>query len=200
MNAGQTARALTRLQQGTYDSRGERLDWTYWSEASLLSTTLTHRLFTAGLGGGTGLRLDQTNLNQGGQMPQGQNLRVYNIISMITGPATALTNAALQNYYDMLRQSTIQFQIPGKDAVGEWTLQQLVGSNVNIIHVPTVAGDNVPFSAVGRYVGIMPLNQYIELAALTPFELLLTHHAAPNATLDGMIVKEGINGRLKRAS
>lgn len=200
MNAGQTARALTNLQQGTYDSRGEKLDYTYYDQASLLSTTLSHRFFTAGLGGGTGKTLDQTNLQIGGSIPQGQNLRVYNLKTMITGPTTTLSDAALQNYFDMLRETTVSFRIPGKDALGIWTLQELVGASVNIIHTPTLAANNIALSAVARYVAILPLNQYIELAALTPFELLFEHHVAPNATLDAMIVKLGLNGRLKRAS
>ena len=67
--------AVARATQ--HGAGGEILDKTIYDTAILAAATTVHRLFTVPLGGGAPAKtLDRTNMTQGGQMPQGQNLAV----------------------------------------------------------------------------------------------------------------------------
>lgn len=190
---------LARLARGTYGAGGEILDKTIYDTAILAAATTVHRLFTVPLGGGAPAKtLDRTNMTQGGQMPQGQNLAVRAIKVFYT-TVNALATADVQTLYTFFRTCTAEILLPGKDTMGEWTLQELMGSALMAAETPTAAGDNIPIISP-RFHGIMPLNTPLVLAALTPFEVRLTCHTASGAALDGDFIGIGLTGTLQRAS
>ena len=189
--------ALTKLQQGTFGEEGEQLEWSYYDTAVIAAATLVHRLFTNPLGAG-GKTLADTNLTQAGQMPQGQHLEVNALKIMYTSDAAKAT-AVVQNLYDLLTESTISIEIANNKSMGQWTLQELMGAATLFALTPTAAGDNIPVIQP-RYTGVYLLNVPIIIAALTPFEVTLTHHVAPAAALADDKLKISLAGILTRAS
>lgn len=189
--------ALDRVSVGTYGTEGDQLDWTYYDEAIIQAATLTHRLFTTPLGTG-GKTLDQTNLTQAGQIPQGQLLDVRAIKVMFTS-SIAKTTAGIQDLYTFLTRTTISVKLQNKETMGQWTLQELLGACTLVAATPTVAGDNIPLIEP-KFHGVFPLNKKIVLAALTPFEVTMIHHAAPAATMANDRLKIALSGVLTRVS
>lgn len=191
------AEALQKVGIGTYGTEGDQLDWSYYDEALIAAATLTHRMFTTPLGTG-GKTLDQTNLPLAGQIPQGQLLDVRAIkVSYTTSGAKA--TADVQSFYTLLTRTTVSVKLQNKETMGQWTLQELMGANSLFALTPTAAGDNIPLIQP-RFHGIFPLNKKIILAALTPFEVTVIHHAAPAAALANDRFKVYLAGILTRVT
>lgn len=197
--APQRPNALRKLADDSAYSKtaAEVLDWTYYDTIKLVSTTLVHRFFINPLGSG-GKTLADTNLTLAGILPQGQNMKVKAIKLFLTG-ADAHTETDLLNIFIMLKNTTIEFVIPGKDSMGTWTLQEMFGISTAVQLTPSVAGDNIPMPQA-RYTSIFPLNKAIKIGATQAFEIRLTHHVAPNSGLDNDTLMVGLNGRLVRMS
>jgi hypothetical protein len=189
--------ALDRVGVGTYGTEGDELDWSYYDEAIIAVATLTHRLFTTPLGSG-GKTLDQTNLTIAGQIPQGQLLDVRAIKVMYTSGAAKAT-AGVQDLYTLLTRTTVTIKLQNKESMGQWTLQELMGANSLVALTPTAAGDNIPLIQP-KFHGVFPLNKKIVLAALTPFEVTIAHHAAPGATTANDRLKIALAGILTRVT
>lgn len=189
--------ALDKVAVGTYGTEGDELDWSYYDEALIAVATLTHRLFTTPLGSG-GKTLDQTNLTIAGQIPQGQLLDVRAIKIMYTS-ASAKGTAGVQDFYNLLARTTVSVKLQNKESMGQWTLQELLGASTLIALTPTVAGDQIPIIEP-KFHGVFPLNKKIVLAALTPFEVTIAHHAAPAATTVGDRLKVALSGILTRVT
>lgn len=189
--------ALLNTQVGTYGTEGEQLDWTYYDEAIIAAATTTHRLFTNPLGSG-GKTLDQTNLTLAAQIPQGQLLDVRAIKVMYT-TSNAKATADVQSFYTLLARTTVSIKLSNKETMGQWTLQELLGNAMGFALTPTAAGDNIPLISP-KFHGIFPLNVKIILAALTPFEVTVVHHAAAAAALANDRLKIGLSGILTRVS
>lgn len=191
--------ALARLQDKSAYSKNaaEKLDWSYYDGFTMATATATNRLFTIPLGQ-AGKTLAITNFPLAGQLPQGQNFTIFAIKPFYVTVDT-LTSAALLNFYSMLFDTTVEFVITGKDSMGTWTLAELFGVSMMTAFTPTVAGDNEPM-VMPDFKGIYPLNIPITIGATGTIELRVTHHVAPNATLDGDRVKISLQGKLIRMS
>lgn len=189
--------ALDKVAVGTYGTEGDELDWTYYDEAIIAAATNTHRLFTTPLGSG-GKTLDQTNLTLAGQIPQGQLLDVRSIKFMYTS-SVAKGTAGIQDLFTMFARTTVSVKLQNKESMGQWTVQELLGCALQVAITPTVAGDNLPFPQP-KFHGIFPLNKKIVLAALTPFEVTVIHHAAAPATAANDRFKIGLSGILTRVT
>lgn len=189
--------ALDKVGVGTYGTEGDELDWSYYDEAIIQAATLTHRLFTTPLGTG-GKTLDQTNLTIAGQIPQGQLLDVRAIKVFFTSSAAKAT-AGVQDLYTFLTRTTVSVKLQNKETMGQWTLQELLGASTLVAMTPAAAGDNIPMIQP-KYHGVFPLNKKIVLAALTPFEVTIIHHAAPAATMANDRLKIALAGILTRVS
>lgn len=186
---------IQNLQAGTYGASGEKLDWSYYDRVVLLSTTTVNRLFTVQLGASSKTLAD-TNLTQSGQIPQGQRFTIRALkVSYVTNAARATAN--VQQYYDVLKNTSVQFIIPNKGPMGQWGLWELLGASSLFALTPTAAGDNIPVIQP-RFHGVFPLNTPIVLAALTPFYVEVTHHTATNAALDNDRIYVSLNGTLVR--
>lgn len=190
-------RALISLQEGTRSkSSGDKLDYSFYDTATLAIATTQHRLFTQQLGGTK--TLSDTNMKVGGTMPNGQRF-IAHAIKIMYFSAAAKPTAFLQSYYDMLRDTTIQIILAGKDDYGTFTMAELMGASEYVALTPTAAGDNIPkLSAVIR--GVFPLNIPVTLAALQTFEVTMVHQVAVVAGLVGDKVRVSLNGRLERLS
>jgi hypothetical protein len=190
---------LAALQQGTYGTGGEVLgSWSFYDTLVLLNTTTIYRMFTIPIGGAAGRTLDQTNMTQGGQIAQGQNLTVKRLKMQYISSA-ARNTAAVQLIYNVLNRTTLEIMIPGKDALGQWTLAELFGIASLIAMTPTAAGDNIPLIQP-TFKGIFTLEIPLVLAALTPFELRVTPQIATDAALNGDFIRVALNGTLRRSA
>lgn len=193
-------RALEALQNDSaYSKRAmEVLDWTYYDTFKLETGILTHRLFTIPLGQ-AGKTLADTNLPTASQLPQGQNLKVHAIKMFYMGTAAATPEVDLQHIYDVFRNTTLNFKVPGKDSLGLWTLVEIMGNPFQVQMTPAVAGDNIPMVAA-TFKGVYPLNFPLKIGAVQAFEVEITHHVAPNTAIDDDTIRIGLNGRLRRMS
>lgn len=193
--------ALKRLEEDSAYSKtaAEVLDWTYYDRLLIDGTTptLVHRLFVTPLGQ-AGKTLADTNMVLAGLLPQGQNMKVK-AIKFLYVTAAAKATAVVTAFYTMLTRTTLEVIIPGKDSMGTWLLSEVLGVSSLFALTPTAAGDNIPLIQP-RFHGIFPLNKAIKIGATQSFEIRITHHVAPAATLDNDRIYIGLNGRLVRMS
>ena len=194
--------AIEQLQSGTYKGQGDYIDWTLWDRLELASTTQNHRLFVNGVGAATpgGVRtLADTNLRGNQGIPLGSKLAIHRI--KIHYHATEpRSESDYQAILDMLNESTLNFEIVGKDSYGQWVLDELMGNAFGLIVDPAIAGDNVGMASVCRFVGEFPLNLPIVLASQVTFQVTIEHHSAVSSALDGDKIRFGLNGLLERLS
>lgn len=195
---GSRREALDKLGQGTYGTEGEKLRWTYYDRMLVVGAVPnTQRLFTIPLGQG-GKTLADTNLTVAGMIPQGQQLQVQEILVMYKSAATKATTN-VQMFYDIMEQTTVSVKLQNKESMLQVTLQELMGAATLFALTPTAAGDNIPLIQP-KYHGIFPVRPMIILAAMTPFEVTVQHHVAPNAALANDVIKIGLRGTLYRVS
>lgn len=190
---------------GTFAQGGEVIDYTYYDTLAVATSTVQYHFFQNGLGtGSTPKRLDQTNIPAGGGMPRGQKLTVHNIKIMLASLGTyggALTPAAMLELYDILATSSVEFLIPGKDNLGVWTMQELLGACTLLVPAVTTLSTENYFPIIQpRYHGCFRLNNPIILEELTPFEIRVTSGTTPTSATNGLLVKIGLNGVLQRLS
>lgn len=192
---------LQNLKKGTHSIYGEKLDWTYYDQISLISTSTSYKLFAQAEGQGTPAKtLNQTNMNANGQIPTGQRLTISRLKIMYLGIAAGSAPLAnIIHFYNFLANSVLRFYITGKDALLSITLQELLGAATLIPEVP--AGTfNIPIIQP-HFHGIFPLNKKIVLAEQTQFHVDIDCYAStPNAALNTDTVRIGLNGILERRS
>jgi len=190
-------RAMLSLQDGTRSNKsGDKIDYSFYDTAVLAIATTQHRFFTQQLGGTK--TLSDTNMKQGGVMPNGQRFTCHALKFMYFS-AAAKPTAFLQSYYDMLKNTTVQIILAGKDDYGTFTLAEIMGASEYVALTPTAAGDNiVKLNAIAK--GVFPLNIPVTLAAMQTFEINVTHQVAVVAGLVGDSIRISLNGRLERLS
>jgi hypothetical protein len=190
---------LGALQKGTYGIGGEVLgSYSLYDTMVLASGVVTNRMFTTPLGGAAGRTLDMTNMTQGGQIAQGQNLTVKRLKLFYASSALKGT-AAIQALYSALAHTTCEIVIPGKDVLGQWTMQELFGVSLAFAMEPTTAGNNLPL-IMPVFKGIFSLEIPLVLAALTPFELRVIAQTPFDSSLNGDFLKIALNGTLRRSA
>lgn len=194
---------LQNLERGTFMKGGERLDWTLYDSASLVSTSTTYRFFTNAEGSSATKTQNITNATAGGQIPTNQRLHVNHIKLMYHGAASMIAaqtpEANLKYIYNFIANSVLQIKIPGKDSILTLTLQEMFGTCMLLPLVPTVSF-NVPLIEP-RFHGIFPLNKKIILSAQTNYFVQVDcYNSSPNAALNGDMLRIGLNGILERRS
>ena len=192
--------ALRKLEEnGSYSkTAAEVLDFSYYDTMIMATGTLLQRLFITPLGQG-GKSLADTNMVSAGQLPQGQNFKIYNFKVFYQSYGGEFASADVNLWYKMLTETTFEFIVPGKDNLGQWTLWEMIGESTMIALIPTTAGDNIPINQP-RYGGVFPLNKPIKIGAVQSFEVRIQHHVAPSANLDADKLFISLNGRLVRMS
>jgi len=192
--------ALNSLQTGTYKGSGDIIDYSLYDRVDMLSTVLQHHLFQAGIGqndpaGNPKTRAD-TNVQGSNAIPVGSKLYVNALKVMYTSTDAAVTAAILNNWQEMVEQTTVTFEIQGKANYGSWKLNELFG----IPYAAPLIEAGLQAPSLGRFLGIYPLNLPIVLAQQVSFEVFIEHHAAPTDTLDGDWLTVSLCGILERLS
>jgi len=192
--------AIKSLQEGTYKGSGDIIDWTLWDRLVMLNTTNRHVLFVNGIGGtfpGGALKdMADTNVEGNQGMPLGSKLYVRAIKLFYQFHAEP-SEAIMQDFYDMLQETTFNISIYGKYSYGQWGLDELFGICVTGQPLAAVVAPGI---SQNRYVGIYPLNLPIVLASQVSFQVQVEHHAAAADTLNTDRIKVGLNGILERLS
>lgn len=193
---------LKKLQDGTYSKGGAILDWSYYDTFKINDATRSHRLFVNPIGSSDGAggnkTLADTNMTTAGQIPQGQNFTAK-AIKIFYASADTKTAAEIEDFYKMLKDTTLELFISGKDATFQFKLSEVMGSPV-LMNVDTATNTaNVPLLEQ-RAVGVYPLNVPITLAALTTFEVRAVHHVAAASTLNLDEITISLNGGLVRSN
>lgn len=194
-------KALREMQAGTYSGSGDIFDYSVYDRGLMLSTRLQHRLFKIPYGqndpAGVLKTLADTNVQSGNGIPQGLKVMVkwIKIFYSAVAVRSQVTEAAI---HAMLRETTANLYLFGKDSYGQWTLEELMGNPMSVAVQTAAVNIGYP-AAVGRYLGVYPLQIPIVLASNTVYELTITHHIAPAAGLDGDKLRFslcGVAGRL----
>lgn len=196
-----TAKAMIKLQQGTYSDEGEILDWTYYDTQRLAAATLEHTYFITAQGeafddGVAGFKSFADVNFPGRGMPSTQNLEIK-AIKCIYKPAEVRTEAEMVNIVDMLRTSKFSFVIGNKAPVLELNLLDLLGLNFPVIKAAAaVSDDHIRAIAAKAY----PLNISLVVSGQTKFNCLIQHAAAPAAGIAGDMIQVSLQGILQRLS
>jgi hypothetical protein len=196
-----TAKAMIKLQQGTYSDEGEILDYSYYDTQRIAAATLEHNYFLTSQGeafddGVAGFK-DFSDVNFPGRgMPSTQNFEIK-AIKIIYKPAEVRTEAEMVNIVDMLRKSKFSFLIGNKAPVLELNMLDLMGINFPVVKAAAaVADDHIRAIAAKAY----PLNISLVLAGQTKFNCLIQHAAAPAAGIAGDLIQISLQGILQRLS
>ena len=192
--------ALQHMQEKNSYSKiaAECLKWSYYDSFSMLSTTLTHTLFVTGTG--TGKNLSQTNMPTSGQLPQGQSFTIREIQLLYSSLSEIQSETSLLGLYEMFCNSTLEFKVTGKDSLLTVTLQELMGSVLQFIIVPSVPGDNIS-QIQPWFKSCYKLDKFpITIGATQSFSVEINHHGAPSSDLDNDKVKIVLRGDLERLS
>jgi hypothetical protein len=192
--------ALKDLKKGTHSIYGEKLDWTLYDAATLISTTTEYKFFQNAEGQGTPVKTqDQTNSTSGGQIPTGQRLTISRIKLMYHALGSSALAANVAFWHAFLASSVFRFIIPGKDSILTVTLQELLGA-ATLFPIAPLATFNLPLMQP-YYHGIFPLNKKIILAEQTQFHCeVKCYQGTPNAGLNTDVLRIGLNGILERRS
>lgn len=188
------------LSKGTYSVYGERLPWwTYYDTQLLAAATTQFTMFQLAEGQGSPAKTkEQTNMTANGQIPTGQHFTVK-AIKFFYKSAAAIDNTVLNDFYNMLAKTTLEFKIPGKDSQLTVCVQELLGATTLLPFLPAATFAGAPI--LPRFHGIFPLaGKGIVLAENTQFQVKITHHTAVAAALANDIFKIGLSGLLKRRS
>jgi len=192
--------ALKATQGGNRTGVGEDLHFSFWDTQEILPAVLTHKFFAQSQGQGTPVkRFDQTNMVQGGSMPNGNHFTVKEIKLMYTASA-GKSSTFMQLFYLMLQQTTFDIRFIGKDSMGQWALNELFGNSLGVNIIPSAAGDNLPGVNKPIIKAGFFLNIPIVIPALQNFEVNITHHVAANSLLEGDFLKVSLCGQLNRLS
>lgn len=197
----QTAKAQIRLQQGTYSSDGEILDFCYYDSQRLAAAVFEHNYFINGVGeafsdGGAVVK-NFSDVNFPGRgMPAAQNFEVK-AIGLIYRPMEVRVEVEMVNIATLLSNSKFSFFIGNKAPVLELPLLDLCGNAFPVVKAAAVVADDHIRSVVRtRY----PLNISIPLAGNTKFNILIQHSVASDATLAGDKIMICLQGVLQRLS
>lgn len=197
MNPNATAQ-MVALQQGTYGVGGNITDWSYYDTIKLNASVRSHTLFKTPLGQGNPSKtLADTNMVTN-TIPQGQKFTAFAVKTFYVS-ADLSSEAKYLAFCQMLKNTTIEFFITGKDATFQYKMNELVQAPILAGLKPTTAGDNVN-SIEQNSKGILPLNIPIVLAGLTSFEARIVHHVAVDSSLNNDEICISLNGRLDRSN
>jgi len=194
---------LQRLQDKSSYSKTsmEILTFSYYDRMKIDGATpvLVNRLFQVPLGQ-AGKTLADTNIPNAGQLPQGQSF-VVNAIKVFYLTRAVKATADLQKIYTLLQDTVLELIVPGKDQLGQWTLEEIMGTASLIALTPTVAGDNIPMIQP-NYVGVKALKKPWTIGAVQSFEVRLTTVKATSMSddLSGDFIKVALCGTLNRMS
>jgi hypothetical protein len=189
------SRAMNRLQQGTYSSEGEGIDWKYYDTLPVAASTAQMQFFTVGQGGTK--TLADTNMTLNGQIPNGQHMKIDHIrltFRSLTGVTTLAEALAIQNFLDT---AVLEFTILNKSPMLQTKLSDIIG--MSLMAPVSQAAGAVTSSEFGVLSATYKLKTPIILAGLTSFKCPVTITQTPDASLVGDVVTMYLGGRLVRS-
>lgn len=190
------------LSSGTYDGSADIIEYSLYDRADMVSTRVQHRMFQSGVGqndpDGNIKTLADTNVQGALGIPKGSKLQIQAIKFFYTH-VTAVTAATLILIQQMIEQSTLTFRVTGKDNLGLWKLNEIIGVPIQAA-ISDAVTVNTSQASNGRYLGIYPLNLPLILAEQVQFEVLVDHHVAPNVALNADFLTVSLCGILMRQS
>jgi hypothetical protein len=200
------------MQAGTYGAQGEAFTYSMYDTAFVDSVTpiLSHRLFTNPLGSvvaGVQKTYAHTNVTRAG-IPQGHHFSATVIKAFILGRAIKQycsspafnPNQYIQDLYNLLNDTVLNVEITGKATLGAWPLNEIIGSAMNVVILPTAEANGKPLFNLQQqlFTGGLKLKIPLVLAALTDYTLSLTHYTAPAASVNTDWLKISLYGTLER--
>ena len=194
------ANTVLSLQQGTYGTEGQGMDWTYWDEIALTAAGASFSLFQ----NIQGRTVDQTNMVINGQIPSAQNfvIRCINLCYLSTAVKAA---ADIQTFFNWIMGVVLQIAPTGIANIFEKPLTEMFAIPIMMQATTTTATDVGVSSALmstGRFLNTSILNVPITLAGNVTFKVTLSYPTALGGgnALIGDILRIGFNGYLVRAS
>ncbi|RQW04070.1 hypothetical protein EH223_08495 [candidate division KSB1 bacterium] len=201
MQADKAIAAQEALAKGTSSNYGVINDTPFYDTALCAVATTEHRLFSSGIGkpftgaAVTKMKCD-TNLTSEG-IGNTERFRVKGIgISYYC--ISIVTNQTLLDILDTLNNTVVEFFVNNKPSQFTAPLSLVMGMNFNVVHLPTVAGDNVNSHVHSSGKAFYPINSDIVLAANTKYEVIMTHTAATVAAQAGDKIRVTLAGLWER--
>lgn len=174
------------IQGGMYGEGKEVQTFPRYDRIKLLNTVTEHILFDKKIGeerAGVSLTRADTNMEKGGEVPNVMKWEIWEI--WFQYQAIALRNdAAVQNALLAINNTVIDLDVVAKFHTFIANLSLFQGA-MQLVHVPTAAGDNVPPQSIPVFNGKLKLEIPIVLEAQTTFKLDLKQIVAPDAALNG---------------
>jgi hypothetical protein len=187
---------MRNLSTGTRSQNTLReLHWSYYDTLVMATATLQTRLFTQGMSG-SAKQLWQTNMKLNGQIPSGERLTVTDLKVLYSTHAD-VASTVYANIVQMLTRTTLEVRIAGSDSILTMTLNEVMGLSM-LTTTTLVATYGAQPIWNPCFTGILKLKRPIVLAESESIEVLVTHHVAPNAALDGDWLKVALSGILER--
>ena len=144
-----------------------------------------------------GRALDLTNMTDSGKLPTGKSLIVKSFNVYLHMP-TIINNATLILLYSFLARTTVEFVKENRAPSFTKTLQMLFGLSSLMLHLPTVAGDQVmvpePFFRGKMKIDTAALN----LGSNQTFYVRQTTNVALDAALNGLAIKYELDGLMSK--
>lgn len=189
------AKALNRMQQGTYTADGEGIDWRYYDTVTIPSTSQTLNMFTVAQGGNK--TLADTNMTLNGQIPNGQHFTITDIRITYRSTTGLVSLAEMNEMNAFLDTSVFEFTILNKYPMLQTKVSDIIG--MGLIAPVVVAAGNADNSQMGLFTATFKLKTPITVAGLTSFKCPITLTAAPAASVVGDSMTVYLGGRLVRS-
>ena len=176
--------ALAQMQQGTYKGSGDLIDWSYRDTITLNFNApnpfMEQSLFVIGRGQVdpvTGLRKSEADTNVEPNtpgIPTGSK-QLVQYLKVSYSSVNPINEAKLMLIYNMMKDTTANFKITGKDTQGDWDLLELFNMAFPNVLTPANPGDGSTALTNNRILGVYPLQLPLILASLTSFEFKIRH-------------------------
>lgn len=145
----------------------------------------------------SGRSLDLTNMTDSGKLPTGKSLIVRKFNVYLWMP-TIINNATLILLNEFLAKTTVEFVKENRSPSFTKTLQMIFGFTSLVVHVPTVAGDQVskpePFFRGKMTIDTSALN----LGANQTFYVQQTTNCELVAGLNDLAIKYELDGLMSK--
>ncbi len=174
------------IQGGMYGEGKEIQTFPRYDRIKLKNGVMKHTLFDKKTGddrNGVALTLADTNMEEGGQIPNVMKWEINEVWFQYQGIAER-DDADVQNILLAINNSVIDLDVVAKFHTLIANLSLFNGA-MQFVHGPSIAGDNIFPQSVPIYSGKLIMDVPIVLESQTTFKLKLEHFVDPNIALDG---------------
>jgi hypothetical protein len=195
-------RLQEQLQRGEQVGVGKRFQWSLYDSVKLKTNDTNIQLFSVpfgqvGSGYATAKTMRETNNRAANTIPQGQMFEAHAMIPYFFD-GVAVNNAQMLAWLKFQRDAIFHVKFTGGDDLIQEPLDHILGTQYNMLQVPTVAGDQITSLQQLSPSGYLKLNEKLKFGALSQYEITLENIAAIPAALNDKEVKFRFVGFLKR--